>query len=160
MANIAVRVFSGYRADLRHGRNLPIVALQMGVGALAIVLLSVASVWTLVPATFLAFAIGWSWPGLLLFAVVRLGREAPGLASGVVQAGAFAGGAAGPAVFGLAVDVFGYPVAWRAAALAFLAAAALVGVARRMFRADLAARPPVTPLRYGGGKIAGPRSQR
>ena len=39
-----------------------------------------------------AFAVGWAWPGMMLFAVVRVGREAPAAASGAVQVGAFAGG--------------------------------------------------------------------
>ena len=37
-------------------------------------------------------------------------------------------------------------------ALAFLAAALLVMLARRMFIADLVARPPVHPIGYGGGR--------
>jgi len=150
--NIVGRVFSGHRADLREGRNLPIVALQMLVGAAALALLSVPSPWTVVPAALLAFGLGWSWPGLLLYAVVRVGRDSPGSASGVVQAGAFVGGAAGPALFGLVVGSVGFAVAWRMTAVLFLFAALLVVYARRLFIADLVARPPQTPLRYGGGR--------
>jgi len=150
--NITVRVFSGHRADLREGRNLPVVAFQMLVGAAALALLSVPSPWTVVPATLLAFGLGWSWPGLLLFAVVRVGRDSPGSASGFVQAGAFVGGAAGPALFGLAVSGVGFALAWQMAAVLFLAAALLVLFARRLFIADLVARPPRIPLRYGGGR--------
>ena len=112
------------------------------------------------PAALLAFGLGWSWSGLLLYAVVRVGRDSPSVASGVVQAGAFVGGAAGPAVFGLVVGTFGYATAWRIAALLFLAAATLVLVARRLFIADLVARPPQTPLGYGGGRDAPARTTR
>jgi MFS family permease len=150
--NIVVRVVSGHRADRRYGRNLPVVATQMLVGAVALLALSVPSPVAVVPAALVAFALGWSWPGLALYAVVRIGRDAPATASGVVQAGAFAGGATGPLLFGLVVDAAGYETAWRFAAAAFLLAAALVLLARRMFVADLAARPPRVVIGYGGGR--------
>lgn len=150
--NIAARLLSGGLADRRHGRNLPIVAAQMLVGGLALALLSVPDPTTYVAAAVLAFAVGWSWPGLMLYAVVRIGRDSPATASGVVQAGAFAGGAAGPLLFGVLVAEVGYEASWRVAAAVFIGAAALVAVARRMFLADLEARPPREPLGYGGGR--------
>jgi len=150
--NIVVRVLSGHLADRRHGRNLPVVASQMLVGAVALAALSVPSPAAVVSAGLVAFALGWSWPGLLLYAVVRVGRDSPGAASGTVQAGAFIGGAAGPALFGTVVDAAGYEAAWRLAAGLFLVAAALILVARRLFIADLVARPPALPFGYGGGR--------
>ncbi len=149
--NIAARLLAGHLADRRHGRNLPVVAVQMLTGAVALVALSVPVVDVLVPAAVLAFAVGWSWPGLMLYAVVRLGRDSPATASGLVQAGAFLGGATGPLAFGYLVDLTGYATAWRIAAALFVVAALLVSVARRMFVADLVARPPREELGYGGG---------
>lgn len=148
--NIAIRILSGHLADRRHGRNLPVVAIQMTVGGLALLGLSFAVPSAVVIAGLVAFAVGWTWPGLLLYAVVRVGRDAPARASGVVQAGAFVGGATGPALFGTLVNVTDYQTAWQVAAVVFVAAAALITVARRLFIADLVARPPTTPLRYGG----------
>lgn len=156
--NIAVRVGVGHLADLRYGRNLPVVALQMLAGAVFLAALSVPSPWVVVPAGLLAFGLGWSWPGLLLYAVVRLGRDAPASASSIVQAGAFVGGAAGPALFGVVVGVAGYERAWWAASASFLAAALLVLLARRMFTADLLARPPREPFGYGGGRVVPART--
>jgi len=150
--NIVVRVLAGHLADRRHGRNLPVVAAQMLVGGAALAALSVPAPVAVVPAGLIAFALGWSWPGLLLYAVVRVGRDSPGGASGLVQAGAFVGGAAGPAMFGVVVSEAGYETAWRLAAGLFLVAAVLVLAARRMFIADLIARPPVQPFGYGGGR--------
>lgn len=150
--NILVRVGSGHLADRRHGRNLPVVALQMFIGAVTLGLLAVESPVVVVVAGFLAFALGWSWPGLLLYAVVRVGRDAPGAASGMVQAGAFVGGATGPTLFGLVVGWAGYQLAWGLAGTLFLAAALLIMVARRVFLADLLARPPVRQITYGGGR--------
>ena len=77
----------------------------------------------------------------MLFAVVRVGREAPGAASAAVQAGAFIGGASGPAMFGLLVSHTDYPFAWRVASLFLLIAAGMVYLARRMFLRDLDVRP-------------------
>lgn len=156
--NILVRVAVGHLADRRYGRNLPVVAIQMLVGGASLAALSIDSPSVVVPAGLVAFALGWSWPGLLLYAVVRVGRDAPGTASGIIQAGAFVGGAAGPALFGVMVGLVGYQAAWQAAAACFAVAAGLVLLARRMFIADLVARPPVHPIGYGGGRRAPART--
>ena len=148
--SIVVRIVGGHLADRRQGRILPIVTLQMLIGALAFAALSFPSPASVVPATLVAFAVGWSWPGLVLYAVVRIGRDAPATASGFVQAGAFFGGAAGPVAFGMAVSLAGYEAAWLGAATLILMAALLVSVARRIFIADLAARPPRQAIEYGG----------
>jgi len=139
--SIVARVLTGHRADRRGGRNLPVVAVQMIFGSAALAAISIESVPALWASTILAFAVGWAWPGLMLFAVVRVGRQAPGAASGTVQAGAFVGGAAGPALFGLLVAHMGYPFAWRVASLFLMTAALMVIMARRMFVRDLELRP-------------------
>jgi len=148
-ASIVVRVASGHRADRRAGGNLPVVAWQMYAGATCLAMLAVPHAGTVVPFGLLAFAVGWAWPGLLLFAVARIGRDRPATASGVVQAGAFTGGAIGPAGFGVLVGSAGYSAAWLAAAALMLGGGTLVLWARRMFVADLAARPPRVPLAPG-----------
>ncbi len=150
--SIAVRVLSGYRADRRHGANLPVVAAQMYVGAASLVGLAVAQPATVVVFGLLAFALGWAWPGLLLFAVTRVGRDAPGRASGVVQAGAFVGGSLGPIGLGALAGQAGFPAAWLVAAGLFVVAGSLVLLGRRGFVADLQARPPRTPITWGGGR--------
>ncbi|MEO6143642.1 MAG: MFS transporter [Dermatophilaceae bacterium] len=139
--SICARVLTGHRADLRGGRNLPVVAMQMLFGSVALAAISIDTIPTLWVSAILAFAVGWAWPGLMLFAVVRVGREAPAAASAAVQAGAFAGGASGPAVFGLLVTHMGYPFAWRGASLMLMLAAGMVLVARRLFQRDLEVRP-------------------
>jgi MFS family permease len=135
------RVQSGLRADRRVGRHFPVVAGQLVLGAGGLALLSSGSTVPLVAGALLAFAFGWSWPGLLMFAVVRVGRDRPATASGAVQAGGFAGGAAGPVLFGLLVTSTSWSVAWTAAAGVMVVAAALLLQARRLFLADIARRP-------------------
>lgn len=144
--SIALRLGAGLAADRRRGRHLRAVTIHLVIGAAGLLLLSVDGVASLVSGALLAFAIGWSWPGLLLYAVVRVGRDRPATSSSAVQAGAFAGGAIGPVLFGVLVGATSYPTAWRAAAVAMLMAAGLLIVAARMFRGDLERRPPLQPL--------------
>lgn len=101
-----------------------------------------AEPWAVTTFGLLAFALGWSWPGLFLYAVTRVGRDAPGQASSVVQAGAFVGGAVGPVGFGLVVAEAGCMWAWWADAAFFAAAGLLTMLARAGFRRDLVRQPP------------------
>lgn len=152
-SSVLVRVAIGHRADRRYGANLPVVAGMTLAGAVCLALLgAVPQTWAVLVFGFLAFAVGWSWPGLLLYAVARLGREAPTQASSVVQAGAFLGGAMGPALLGLVVSLLGFPIAWYVASASFVLSAVLVVAARRGFRRDLQTRPPAEPFGYGGGQ--------
>jgi len=144
--SVLVRVLTGALADRRRGRNLPVVSAYLATGAVGMVVLSYDQLPSLLVGTLVAFGIGWAWPGLLLFAVVRVGRDSPAAASGTIQAGAFAGGAFGPAVFGLLVAATSYETAWRSAAAVTLLSAALLVVARGMFVRDLDRRPPRRPL--------------
>ena len=151
--SVLMRILIGYRADLRYGANLPVVAAMTLFGAVCLALIgALAQPWSVALFGFLAFAVGWSWPGLFLFAVARVGRDSPTQAASVLQAGAFTGGAIGPALFGVIVSLIGFEIAWYVASLAFIAAAALVLLARRWFRLDLQNRPPAQPFGYGGGR--------
>jgi predicted MFS family arabinose efflux permease len=133
---VLVRLGVGWQADSRGGRHLPVVAGMLAGGAAGMVLISLGGTVGLVAGAALAFGLGWSWPGLLNFAVVRLNPTAPALATSVTQAGVFAGGAFGPLAFGLAVDATSYSVAWTGAAVSLLSASGLVLVGRRMLVAD------------------------
>lgn len=139
--SIAMRVLGGASADRRGRRHLPVVARNLVIGAVAVCLVATGYLPLLVPAAVVAFTFGWGWPGLLMFAVVRMGRARPALASTSVQAGAFVGGACGPALFGLVVSQAGFRVAWLGAGALMLAAAVLLLVARTSFLADLVRRP-------------------
>lgn len=138
---IVGRVLAGHAADRRGSRNLPVVARQMLVGSVGLILLALGSVPTVVIGTLVAFAVGWAWPGLFLFAVLRVARDRVSTSASALQAGAFVGGAAGPPAFGLLVTTHGYPVAWRLAAVMLVFAAVLVLLARRIFVVDIALRP-------------------
>lgn len=152
-ASVLMRVYIGFRADRRHGGNLSVVTAMIGAGALCLALIGgLAEPWAVIVFGLLAFALGWSWPGLMLYAVARVGRDAPTQASSVVQAGAFVGGAVGPALMGWVVFVVGFREAWWCAAGAFLVAGALTMLSRVGFRRDLHRRPPAEPFGFGGGR--------
>lgn len=146
--SILLRISSGWRADRRFGANMPVVAAQMLAGAVGCLGLMLAEQWAVVAFGLLALSIGWAWPGLLLYAVARLGRDRPARASGFVQAGAFTGGALGPMLLGALSGAIGFPATWAVSAGCFVVAAGLIVVARRMFIADLQRRPPREPLHY------------
>ena len=141
---LVVRLGAGLAADRRVGRHMPVVAGHLSVGAAGLMILSLeeSPISVIVTGALIAFGIGWGWPGLLLFAVVRVGRERPGAAAGAMQGGNFAGAALGPMLFGYMASTVNYPAAWRAAAATMLLAAALLLVARRMFVTDMYRRPP------------------
>lgn len=129
---VAARVTLGWWADRRSSGHLVAVSVALGVGALGTALLATAWIPALVPGAALAFGLGWSWPGLLTYAVVRTSPGAPAVATSITQTGNFAGGAAGPLLFGLLVETTSYRAAWSAASCALLAAALLMLVGRRL----------------------------
>ena len=135
---VAARVLVGWLADRRAGGHLRIVAAMMALGAGGMALLATGEPAAYVAGTALVFALGWSWPGLLTFAVVRLHPSAPARATSYTQTGVFAGGATGPLVFGLLVSAGSYRLAWSVAAGAMLASSAAMVAGRRML---LAGRP-------------------
>lgn len=137
LLSITARILSGIAADRRGGRNLPVVAGQLVVGAVSLLFLATGGTTALVIGGLVAFAIGWSWPGLLIFAVVRSNPGAPAVSTSIIQVGAFVGGASGPGLFGLLVGAFSFETAWRAAACSLAIAGILMLVGRHLLVATL-----------------------
>ena len=134
---VVTRVGLGWGADRLQRTHLRVVAVQLAVGALGFALLAQGR-GGLVPGALLGFLGGWSWPGLLNFAVVRANRTAPAAATGVTQGGVFVGGALGPVLFGSLVSVGSYPTAWRAMAALGACGSVLVLIGDRVLRRDVA----------------------
>lgn len=151
---LAMRMFHGWWADRREearraarrrgGGHIGVVAASLALGALGFALLAVPGSPALIAGTVLAFGLGWAWPGLLQFAVVRLNPSAPAAATSIVQVGVYAGGFGGPIVFGWLTAHAGFPVAWSVAAVAMVVSAALIMVGRRMLLAHAARHPAPT----------------
>lgn len=141
---LSMRLLHGWLADRREagravtgrgGGHVAVVAASLAAGAIGFGLLAMPGMPALVIGTVLAFGLGWAWPGLLQFAVVRLNPSAPAAATSIVQVGVYAGGFAGPIVFGWLATHAGFPVAWSVSTGVMLVSAALMLVGRRMLLA-------------------------
>ncbi|MBX7269475.1 MFS transporter [Micromonospora sp. Llam7] len=128
---VAARVGIGWLADRRTGGHVSVIAGLLVAGAVGLGLLAVAGPGPLVVGVVLGFGLGWSWPGLMNFAVVRLHPQAPAAATSITQTGVYAGGCLGPLTLGPLAASAGYPAMWLTAAVAMLAAAALMLAATR-----------------------------
>ncbi|WP_433530927.1 MFS transporter [Micromonospora sp. CA-263727] len=128
---VAARVSVGWLADRRSGGHMAVIAGLLVAGAVGLGLLAVAGPGPLVAGVLLGFGLGWSWPGLMNFAVVQLHPQAPAAATSITQTGVYAGGCLGPLALGPLAAAAGYPTMWLTAALAMLTAAALMLTATR-----------------------------
>ena len=136
--NIGVRVGFGRLADGMSGGRLLLVAAMLGIGVAGFVLLATGESGLILPGALLAFGIGWGWPGLFNFAVVKTSPGAPAAATGITQTGASGGAALGPLVFGLVVEVASYDVAWLLSGAVALVAMVAILIGRRMLLRDRA----------------------
>jgi predicted MFS family arabinose efflux permease len=123
---MVARVAGGWQADLRPQRQVGVVAAVLVCGAAGLLLLSVPGIPALVAGVVLGFGLGWSWPGLLNFAVVRLHPQAPAAATSITQTGVYAGGCVGPIGLGTLAAAAGYPTMWVVAAVAMVLAGVLM----------------------------------
>ncbi len=139
---LAARLLGGWLADRRSGGHLIVISGLLAAGALGVGLLAVPGIAALLIGTALGYGLGWSWPGLMNFAVVRLHPAAPAAATSITQLGVYVGGSIGPIGFGLVAAGLGYPAAWLCAAAVMIVAAVLVLAGRRTLVAYRAARAP------------------
>lgn len=132
-ASLVVRVALGARADRRADYGFRVVTLLLAFGAVGFGLLATGAQVPILVGAFLAFTLGWGWPGLYNLAVVQRHRSAPAAATGITQSGIYVGAATGPAAFGLLVGGFGYSFAWAAIAGVALLSAVAIGIAQSRF---------------------------
>ena len=140
VVGLTLRLTHGWLADRRSGGHIAVVAGSLLLGAGGLALLAVPGTAALVIGTVLGFGLGWAWPGLLQFAVVRLNPSAPAAATSIVQAGVYAGGFIGPVGFGFIATHASFPTAWITGAVTMVVAAALMVLGRRMLVAHRSAR--------------------
>ncbi|MEU4644209.1 MFS transporter [Micromonospora sp. NPDC023814] len=129
---VTARVCAGWLADRRPAGHVAVIAGMLVVGAAGLGLLAVAGPAPLVLGVVLGFGLGWAWPGLMTFAVVRLHPQAPAAATSITQTGVYAGGCLGPLGLGGVAAHAGYPAMWLTAGAAMLAAAALMLTGSRL----------------------------
>jgi MFS family permease len=128
------RVFGGWQADRFPGRQVGVIAALLATGAAGLGLLAVPGTLALVVGVVLGFGLGWSWPGLMNFAVVRLHPQAPAAATSITQTGVYAGGCLGPLALGSLATAAGYPTMWVTAAVAMVLASGLMIIGSILLR--------------------------
>lgn len=139
ICSIAARLCGGAFADRRGlgaGDTVRVVGVMLLCGVPAYLLLGFAHGGLFVAVAPLAFAAGWGWPGLFNLAVVQAFPHATGAAIGVTQTGNYIGVVLGPLGFGLLAEHASMTVAWCAAALCAVSAAAVMFAARRRLGAE------------------------
>jgi MFS family permease len=137
---VAARIGGGALADRWTDGHLAAIAGLLAVGAVGVSLLAVAGPVALVVGVLLGFGLGWAWPGLQNYAVVRLHPQAPAAATSITQTGIYAGACIGPLALGAVAAHAGYPTMWVVAAVTMLGAAVFMLLGGRMLRAAAAAR--------------------
>jgi MFS family permease len=130
----AARITGGWQADRMPRRQVGVIAGLLATGAIGLLLLAVPGTPALVAGVVLGFGLGWSWPGLMNFAVVRLHPQAPAAATSITQTGVYAGGCVGPLTLGTVASTAGYPTMWVVAAASMLSAAGLMVVGSTLLR--------------------------
>jgi len=140
---VTVRVLAGWLADRHDSGHLVAVATGLAGGAVGLALIAAGSPPALLTGVLIGFGMGWAWPGLLNFAVVRLHPQEPAAATSITQTGVYAGGAVGPIAFGATAAGAGYPTAWLGAAVTMLCASVMMLVGRRLLGGP--PRPDVHP---------------
>ena len=139
---VAARVFGGWQADRRPGRQVGVISALLALGAGGLALLAVPNTAALVVGVVFGFGLGWSWPGLMNFAVVRLHPQAPAAATSITQTGVYAGGCVGPLALGALAAAAGYPTMWTVAAGAMVSASALMLLGSAMLRRHVSTPAP------------------
>jgi predicted MFS family arabinose efflux permease len=127
--SLLVRIAVGQRADSRRDYGFSTMIVLLVAGSAGFALLAIGSPAPFVLGAFVAFGLGWGWPGLFNLAVVDLHRDSPGAATGISQSGIYVGAAFGPAAYGLLSSGIGYSAAWAVAGGFSLVAAAGVAYA-------------------------------
>lgn len=133
IAGIIVRISAGIYASRVETDGFIPVAFMMVLGGTGALLLGTGSRPLLVIGASLAFGLGWGWPGLLFFAVMKARPASPAAATAAVHAGGLSGAAAGPIIAGAVAAVGGWVSAWSAiGGLAILGGVLVVVTARRL----------------------------
>jgi predicted MFS family arabinose efflux permease len=129
---VVARVCLGIVADRFPLDHLATVASAIAIGSVGFFLLAAGSPGAIVAGAALAYAAGWGWTGLFMYAVVRLNPRALAAATGIAQTGVYAGSASGPLAFGLLAHSASFGTAWVVCGVLALVAAATLLVGRRL----------------------------
>ena len=138
---IVARILLGVMADRGRTGDILTVAVLLVASAGGYALMAADTPWLYALGGQIAIILGWSWPGLMVLALVRMNLHAPGLASSFAVGGLNLGAVVGPAAFGAISDAASSPVALVVAAVWTFAAASLC-LLGRLIQQRSAARTP------------------
>lgn len=125
--SIGARVLYGVLADRHRAGGFLGVSLIMGAGSIAMAFIAGADGVVFIVAVLAGFALGWGWPGLLTYAVVKANTSTAASSSAVTQAGIFLGAGLGPVMLGAIVDNWSFQAAWVTVSVLLATAALVVG---------------------------------
>ncbi|MFA9430232.1 MFS transporter [Egicoccus sp. AB-alg2] len=112
VVSLCSRVLVGAVADRRGDSAIAIAGALLLAGAVGFGLLGAGGRAAAVVGLLLAYGLGWSYTGLMMFAVARANPGRVARATGWLQAGAAVGISAGPALFGLVEKTADPGAAW------------------------------------------------
>jgi MFS family permease len=128
---IVARIVAGAAID-RTARDPLAVVMTMMAASTAGYALAATSSQVLMPfGALFAMAVGWSWSGLVVHAVVRHYADAPGAANGIISGAQNVGGVVGPLTFGFLAGGVSYPAAFLLIAGCAAAASVAASAGRR-----------------------------
>ena len=122
---IVARILLGVMADRGRTGDIVTVAALLVASAGGYALMAADTPWLYALGGQIAIILGWSWPALMVVALVRMNPHAPGLASSFAVGGLNLGAVLGPAAFGAISDAASSSAALVVAAVWAFAAAAL-----------------------------------
>ncbi len=126
------RIGIGAVADKARSSVLRVVVVMLFLSVTGYLLLTASEPAPIVIGALIVGGLGWTWPGALTLAVVRMRSGAPAWAVGVMMAGLFSGAFGGPLMVGLLAERDAFAIAWIVCAcFALSAAATLLAVDRR-----------------------------
>ena len=128
---MTVRIALGALADRVRTGAVSTVAALLTASAAGYALMAASTPWLYALGGQAAIILGWSWPGLMVLALVRIYPQAPGLASSFVIGGLNLGAVVGPVAFGAISDAASSSVALAVAA-AWVLGAAVLSLASRV----------------------------
>ena len=141
---IAARILLGVMADRGRTGDILTVAVLLVASAGGYTLMAADTPWLYALGGQIAIVLGWSWPGLMVLALVRMNPHAPGLVSSFAVGGLNLGAVVGPAAFGAISDAASSSTALAAAAVWTFTAAGLCLLGRLVSGSSTG--PPGEPL--------------
>ncbi len=116
IAAIVTRLSAGISCDHTAVDPLRICAGLILMGSVGHVLLALGQPAMMAVGVVVVLIGTWGFQSVFWVAIMRAYATSPGRVTGAMAPGVFLGGAAGPILFGLAVEHFSYPIAWCGAA--------------------------------------------